>query len=67
MNNAMKEEPIICTCMEITTSQIKDTIRKKSLKSIESVQDETSAGTVCGACVDDIYIMLEEINGEVEL
>jgi len=63
----MKEDPIICTCMEITKSQIENAIREKNLRSIEAVQDETTAGTVCGACVDDIYIMLEEINGEVEL
>ena len=60
-------DPIICTCMEIRQSQIETAIREKNLKTIESVQDETTAGTVCGACVDDIYIMLEKINGSVEL
>jgi bacterioferritin-associated ferredoxin len=60
-------DPIICTCMEITKSQIEQAIIEKKLKTIESVQDETTAGTVCGACVDDIYLMLEEINGSVEL
>ena len=60
-------DPIICTCMEITKSQIEHAIRDKKLKTIEAVQDETTAGTVCGACVDDIYIMLEQINGTVEL
>ena len=60
-------DPIICTCMEITKSQIEQAIIEKKLKTIESVQDETTAGTVCGACVDDIYLMLEKINGSVEL
>ncbi len=60
-------DPIICSCMEITKSQIEKAIIEKKLKTIESVQDETTAGTVCGACVDDIYLMLEQINGTVEL
>ncbi len=60
-------DPIICSCMEISESQIEKAIIEKKLKTIESVQDETTAGTVCGACVDDIYLMLEKINGTVEL
>ena len=62
-----ENNPIICTCMEITRQEIEDAIRDKKLKTIEQVQDETTAGTVCGACVDDIYLMLEKINGQVEL
>jgi bacterioferritin-associated ferredoxin len=60
-------DTIICPCMEISKSQIEQAIIESKLKTIESVQDETTAGTVCGACVDDIYLMLEEINGSVEL
>lgn len=63
----MEEDPIICTCNEIRQSEIEKAIRGKNLKTIEEVQDETSAGTVCGACVDDIFLILERINGQVEL
>jgi len=63
----MADDPIICTCMEIRQSQIEKAIRDKKLKTIEAVQDETTAGTVCGACVDEIYILLEKINGKVDL
>jgi len=63
----MENDPIICTCNEIKKSEIEQAIRGKNLKTIEQVQDETTAGTVCGACVDDIFVMLEEINGTVEL
>ncbi len=62
----MKREDILCTCLDITLGEIEDAIRAKKLKSVEQVQDETEAGTVCGACVDDIFILLEEINGKVE-
>ncbi|MFO7999080.1 MAG: (2Fe-2S)-binding protein [Bacteroidales bacterium] len=63
----MEKDPIICTCMEITQSQIETAIKKKNLRTIEAVQDETTAGTICGACVDEIYVLLEKINGSVEL
>lgn len=63
----MEKDPIICTCLDIRKSVIENAIIDKKLKTIEEVQDETTAGTVCGACVDDIYLMLEAINGKVEL
>ena len=63
----MEKDPIVCTCMEITQRQIEQAIRDKKLKTIEQVQDETTAGTVCGGCVDDIYLLLEKINGSVPL
>ncbi len=61
------EDPIICTCNEITQSEIEKAIRDQKLKTIEEVGDATSAGTVCGGCVDDIYLLLEKINGKVDL
>lgn len=63
----MNNDPIVCTCNEIRKSEIELAIRGKNLKTIDQVLDETSAGTVCGGCVDDIFLILEEINGNVEL
>lgn len=62
-----KKDEIICTCNEITRQEIEDAIRNNKLKTIEEVGDATTAGTVCGACVDEIYLILEEINGKVSL
>lgn len=62
----MERDEILCTCMDINKGSTEDAIKNKKLKSVRQVQDETEAGTVCGACVDDIYILLEEINGKVE-
>jgi bacterioferritin-associated ferredoxin len=62
----MERNDIICSCLEITKGELEDAIKNKNLKSIQQVQDETEAGTVCGACVDDIYLLLEELNGKVE-
>lgn len=63
----MKNDRIICTCLEIKQSEIENAIKEKKLTSIEEVQDATSAGTVCGGCVDDIYIILEKINKSVKI
>jgi bacterioferritin-associated ferredoxin len=62
----MTREEILCTCLDITRGEVEDAIKDKNLKSVSQVQEETEAGTVCGACVDDIYNLLEEINGKVE-
>jgi len=62
----MERNDILCTCLDITKGQIEDAIKEQKLKSVKNVQDQTEAGTVCGGCVDDIYILLEEINGKVE-
>ncbi len=64
----MKEkDPVVCTCNEIRQSDIEKAIREKGLKTIEEVGNETTAGTMCGGCVDEIYLMLEKINGNVDL
>ncbi len=63
----MDKGEILCTCNEITYREVEDSIRQKKLKTIEEVGDETTAGTICGGCVDEIYLLLEKINGKVEL
>lgn len=62
-----KKNPVVCTCNDITQSEIESAIRDKNLKTIEEVGDATTAGTVCGGCVDEIYLLLEKINGKVDL
>ena len=58
----MAEDPIICTCLDMCKSEIVASIREKGLKTVEEVSDETEAGAVCGACVDDIQEILDEEN-----
>ena len=58
----MKEDELICTCMEVYKSTIVNDIKEKGLKTVEEVGDETEAGTVCGQCEDDIQEILDEIN-----
>jgi NAD(P)H-nitrite reductase large subunit len=58
----MPDDIIICNCNEIYKSTIVKAIREKSLSTVEQVQEETSAGTVCGSCIEDIESILKEIN-----
>ncbi len=59
----MEEDIVICSCNEIYKSQIVDAIKNNGLTTVEQVGDITTAGTVCGQCLDDIQNILDEING----
>lgn len=58
----MSNDEIICNCNEITRGEIIKAIREKGLKTVDEVGDATSAGTVCGACQDDIQEILDKEN-----
>jgi bacterioferritin-associated ferredoxin len=51
----------ICHCANIMKSEIVKAIKEKGLKTVEEVQDETTAGTTCGGCIPDIEDILNEI------
>lgn len=56
-------DPVICQCNDITKSVIVKAIIEKKLKTADEVGQETTAGTVCGACIEDIENILKELNG----
>ena len=60
----MNEDILICSCNEIYKSAIIKAIKDKGLKTIDEVGEETTSGTVCGQCQDDIQKILDEINGK---
>jgi bacterioferritin-associated ferredoxin len=51
----------ICHCNGIMKSEIVKAITTKGLKTVEEVQDETTAGTVCGGCIPDIEEILSQM------
>lgn len=57
------EDIEICHCTGIMKSEIVKAITEKGLKTVEEVQDVTTAGTICGGCIPDIEDILKEING----
>lgn len=55
---------IICHCFDVSREEIEKAIKEKGLKTVDEVGEETSAGTGCGGCVDQIQEILDEINGK---
>ena len=50
------EDLEICHCNNIMKSEIVRAINEKNLKTVEEVQEETTAGKVCGDCVPELKI-----------
>lgn len=61
----MNMEKTVCYCMGITNGMIKDAV-DSGATTLEEVQNLTGAGTVCGACVDNVRRLVEEFVGEKE-
>ena len=49
----MNLDKIVCNCFSVTNGMIKDAI-DAGASTLEEVQDATSAGTACGACLEDV-------------
>lgn len=54
----MDLDKITCNCMGVTNGMIKDAV-DAGANSLEEVQASTSAGTVCGACLDDVRRLVD--------
>ncbi len=50
---------IICNCTGVTDEDIIEAV-KKGAKTVEEIGEATEAGTICGACVEDIERIIEE-------
>lgn len=50
----------VCNCMEIDRETIVKAIKEQNLKTVEEVQEATTAGTGCGGCIPDIEEILAE-------
>ena len=58
----MNLDKVVCHCMGITNGMIKDAV-EAGATTLEQVMDATNAGTVCGACIEDIEHLIEEFKG----
>jgi len=56
-------DDIICSCFDITYGAVRDAV-KNGATTLKEVQDETQAGTLCGACLDDLERFIEEVKAE---
>lgn len=50
---------VVCFCMDVTGQAIVDAI-KNGAATVEEIQEATGAGTVCGGCLDQIEMILNE-------
>jgi len=56
-----KYDPVVCECANITRSEIIDLIKKKNLFTVEEVADESAVAGKCGACIEKIEAILNEV------
>mgnify|MGYP001025306819 CR=1 FL=1 len=54
----MNLEKIVCSCMNVTSGDIKKAV-DSGAGSLEEVQEATGAGTVCGACLEDVQRLVD--------
>lgn len=55
----MDLEKIVCYCQNVTNGMVKEAV-DAGASTLEEVQEETGAGTVCGGCVENIQHLVEE-------
>ena len=54
------EDRIICECMNVSYEDIKNAV-KEGAKTLDDIKEATEAGTICGACEDEIQEVLDEL------
>lgn len=54
----MNPDKIVCYCNGVTNGMIKDAV-ENGATTLEEVQEITNAGTVCGACVENIENLIK--------
>ena len=59
----MDRNKIVCYCANVTNGMIQDAVREGA-STLEEVQEKTGAGTVCGACVEDIENLIKAFLAE---
>lgn len=53
---------MICPCLDVTAGQIMDAYEEGAV-TVDAIKEITGAGSVCGACIDEIETVLNELKG----
>lgn len=61
----MDWDMIVCYCMNVTNGMIKEAV-ENGASTLEEVQAETGAGTVCGTCLENIQQLVDALVRERE-
>ena len=56
----MNDEDIVCYCLGVSVKDIKDAIAS-GCQNFAQVQEKTGAGTVCGACNDEVEALVAQL------
>ena len=59
----MNPDKIVCYCNSVTNGMIKDAI-DAGASTLEEIQEATGAGTVCGACLENIENLVKAFVAE---
>ncbi len=55
-----EDRDFVCKHMLLRKAELVKIIHDKDLKTMDEIQDETDAATICGSCYADIEEILEE-------
>lgn len=55
----MDLEEVVCSCTGVTVGAIKDAV-EGGADTLDKIQDATGAGTICGACLEDIEQLVDK-------
>ncbi len=53
----------VCYCFNITNGDIREAVKNGAV-TLEEVQEKTGAGTACGACLDQIEVLVNHFTKE---
>ena len=56
---SMDMDKIVCNCYSITNGGIKEAV-DNGATTLDEVMEVTGAGTICGACIDDVKRLVDE-------
>ena len=59
----MDMDKLVCTCAGVTNGMIKEAV-DSGAETLEEVQAMTNAGTICGACTEDVERLVEQFVSE---
>lgn len=60
----MDRDQVICPCLDVTAGQIMDAYEEGAV-TVDVIRDVTGAGSVCGACLDEIEDLISELKNEL--
>ncbi|MCI8692075.1 MAG: (2Fe-2S)-binding protein [Lachnospiraceae bacterium] len=59
----MDLDKIVCNCMGVTAARIKEAV-DAGASTLAEVQEATGAGTVCGACLEEVESLISHFTAQ---